>query len=819
MEKTFSFIQFASKKFFYYFISLSLILVSVFVSGCTGSDAEDPALKRAQDSLSLYTVINKALTEYKGALSDNYKEKPDAKDLFEDALKELKKVDTKVLDDTSNTQWKKDYSDLAVSITQDYLYTQADIPSNSLVFKFAKKYNIKYESIHFNSESSDTEPLPDGSDVPLVRNNAVDEYIEFFSKTDRGKIFVDKTLYRSGKFFPLMRKILKYHKAPEEMIYLSIQESGLNPTIVSRAGAVGLWQFMPATGSAYGLTSDSYRDDRRDIEKSTDAAARHLKDLYRSFDDWYLAWAAYNAGPGRVNSAINKSGSKDFWTLRGYLPGETKNYVPSILALSFIFRNPGTYGFKNVEYGKPVSFDRVNLKGELPLQKVAEFSESDIETIRELNSELTADVVPLYDVAYQLRIPLGSYNVFSSNYKKSSEYKSSGNEPEFAGNDKSGYYSTEVSTTTYTIDGYDPGNPRAVGTSIGKERIAYFYRGTDNLDRIADSFYVRATDIRIWNNIAAGRNPKPNSELSIYLTDKQFKKFYGIKEDEKKDDTNKNDGSNNDTEIKSDNGNKDKNVNVTTKNEKKKPAGKTQVHTVESGDNLSGIADIYGVSVSELKEWNNLESDKIVVGQKLNIYSDKKTGDKISKGKTTHIVTEGENLSLIADMYGVSVNNLREWNDIDGDVIKQGQKLNIVKPKKTTDKSSDKTTNKKTSTHKVKEGENLTLIADKYDVTIEDLREWNELKKDVIVPGQTLVVSEPKKTKEKTTSKGKTYKVKKGDTLQSIADEFNVTIKDVKKWNGLSEETIYTGQLLKMSGDSSNNMDKTSDKTRKKKNG
>ena len=340
-----------------------------------------------------------------------------------------------------------------------------------------------------------------------------------------------------------MRKILRFHKAPEEMIYLSVQESGLNPTIVSKAGAVGLWQFMPATGKAYGLYQDNYRDDRRDVEKSTDAAARHLKDLYRTFGDWYLAWAAYNAGPGRINGAISKSGSKDFWTLRSYLPGETKNYVPSILALSFIYRNPGDFGFKDLEYGKPLTFDRVNIDGELSLEKVAAYSESDIETIRELNSELTTDVVPKYDVPYQLRLPQGTYKTFIKNYKSSSEYKSNGSiEPEFAGNEASSYYTTDISVVTYELKDYNPGEQIHIASATKKTKLTYTYRGKESLYDVADSFKVRESDIRRWNYLSWGVSPKPNQLLSIYLTDKQYKAFYKIKDEpidsEVKDDKN-----------------------------------------------------------------------------------------------------------------------------------------------------------------------------------------------------------------------------------------------------------------------------------------
>lgn len=823
MEKTF--LKKTYKKFFYYISCVLIITGFIYLSGCTGAKPEDPALIRARDSIAIYSQIAKAFTHYQASLAYTKEENSKkAKTSFEDALQDLKKADEKFSVDSTYKVWRKDFENLTVSIIQDYLYTQKDISESSLVFSLADRYGVEYEKISLNAElGEDTESLPDGSDVPLVRNSAVDEYIEFFSNTDRGKNFIDKTTYRSGKYFPIMRKILRYHNTPEEMIYLSIQESGLNPTIVSKAGAVGLWQFMPSTGRAYGLYQDSYRDDRRDFEKATDAAARHLKDLYRSFGDWYLAWAAYNAGPGRVNGAISKSGSKDYWTLRSYLPGETKNYVPSILALSFIYRAPEEYGFKNLEYGKPISFDRVNVDGEMTLDKVAEYTETDIETIRELNSELTSDVVPDYDIPYQLRIPHDSYNTFLKNYKKSPEYKSSAPEPEFAGNEQSSYYSTQVSVVTYELKDYNPGDQINIGNTDDKIRIPYFFKGTETLQNVADSFKVRETDIRRWNYLSYATYPKPNSEISIYLTKKQFNTLYNIKEEsESKDTTSTNDNgkvnygtkiNTNGNDVKKNNGNSDKNG---KDNGKQPPKEKQQTYTVKEGDYLGEIAEKYGVTVSDIRSWNNIEGDKILVGQKLKLYSDKKVTENDSKTKnsTYHIVDEGEMLSGIANDYGVKVSELMEWNNLENDKIYTGQKLLISAPKTTKEKS-----NGKAKTHKVKEGENLTAIASKYNVSVNDIMEWNNLDDDVIVPGQELNVSKPTTGKSNNeTAKNKTYKVKKGDTLASIAEEFNVSMSNLKKWNNLeSDGTIYAGQVLKLYGDEKNTNDKTDTSTKKKK--
>ncbi|MFA7361412.1 MAG: LysM peptidoglycan-binding domain-containing protein [Candidatus Kapaibacterium sp.] len=831
MEKTF--LNKSCKKFFYYFSFAVYFTGFLYISGCTGSDVEDTAVLRARDSVNVYTHIALAFTDYKTSLDYNKEENnKKAKESFEEALSSLQEINSKLIEDSTRSAWKNDYNNLMVSIIQDYLYTQKDIPDKSPVFKLAKKYGVKYDKISLNSElSSDTEPLPDGSDVPLVNNSAVEEYIDFFSKTDRGKSFIDKTTYRSGKYFPLMRKILRYHNTPEEMIYLSVQESGLNPTIVSKAGAVGLWQFMPATGRAYGLYQDGYRDDRRDFEKSTDAAARHLKDLYRSFGDWYLAWAAYNAGPGRVNSAINKSGSKDYWTLRSYLPGETKNYVPSILALSFIYRDPENYGFKDLEHGKPISFDRINFDESITLDKIAEYSKTDIETIRELNSELTSDNVPDYDVPYQLRIPHDTYNTFLSNFKKSPDYNSSQTEPEFAGNEQSSYYSSEISIVTYDVVNYNPGDQLNLGSITDKTRLIYLYKGNEGLKFVADSFKVRESDIRRWNYLSYPVNPKPNQTLSIYLTKQQYNTLYKIETEPESGSIENNNTVNNNGSVNygkkiytNNNGNSEQKENVSEKKEKKATSEKLQTYTVKEGEYLGEIAEKYGVKVSDIREWNNLEGDKILVGQKLKIYSNKKITEKSDNTyskSTHHIVAEGEFLSEIANEYGVTVSDLKEWNSLEDDKILVGQKLLISEPK-----TSDKKTTVKSKTHTVKEGENLSGIAGKYNVSVQNIKDWNDIEDDIIIPGQELKVSKPSDNNKKETSKSKTYKVKKGDTLASISEEFNISISNLKKWNSLdSDGTIYTGQELKLYSNSQTNDIKTKDnsttkktKDRKKKN-
>ncbi len=210
------------------------------------------------------------------------------------------------------------------------------------------------------------------SDLPLMMTDQVAGYISYFSSRGRGTL--ENALVRSGRYDAMIRRVLKEEGVPQDLIYLAQAESGFHPLALSRVGARGIWQFMASRARGYGLQRDWWVDDRQDPEKSTRAAARHLKDLYQQFGDWYLAMAAYNSGPGTVQSAVKRTGYADFWELyrRNVLPKETRNYVPIILAVTIMAKNPTQYGLDHLEKVQPVPYDTVKIDYPVDLRLVAE---------------------------------------------------------------------------------------------------------------------------------------------------------------------------------------------------------------------------------------------------------------------------------------------------------------------------------------------------------------------------------------------------------------------------------------------------------------
>ncbi len=244
------------------------------------------------------------------------------------------------------------------------------------------------------------------SQLPLQENDAVLGYVHYFS-TDRGHKVLVGGLRRSGRFRPLIQRILDDEGVPEELIYLAQVESGFLPRARSNKKAVGMWQFVQFRGREYGLMQGPGTDDRLDPEKATRAAAHHLHDLYAMFGDWYLAMAAYNCGPGCVQHAVERTGYADFWELRrlNVLPKETSNYVPLIVALTIMAKNPKDYDLQNLEFDQPVEYETMDLETPTSLALVADGADRPVSEIQDLNPALLKLTAP---AGYQLRVPKGT---------------------------------------------------------------------------------------------------------------------------------------------------------------------------------------------------------------------------------------------------------------------------------------------------------------------------------------------------------------------------------------------------------------------------
>ncbi len=250
------------------------------------------------------------------------------------------------------------------------------------------------------------------TDIPLVINGQVSKLIEYFT-SGRGRAAFEAGFRSSSRFRDMILRVLEEEKVPLDLFYLAQAESAFRPRARSRAGALGIWQFMPSRGKEYGLNRNWWADERMNPEKATRAAAQHLKDLYAMFGDWYLAMAAYNCGPLCVERAVERTGYADYFQLaaRRALPRETRNYVPIILALTFIGKNAAKYGLDQLDPEDPWVHDTVAVSHPVDLRLVAEIVGTDAETIRDLNPSLLRMTTPNVP-QYALRIPLGTRELF-----------------------------------------------------------------------------------------------------------------------------------------------------------------------------------------------------------------------------------------------------------------------------------------------------------------------------------------------------------------------------------------------------------------------
>ncbi|MBA4312666.1 MAG: hypothetical protein C0417_08550 [Chlorobiaceae bacterium] len=615
----------------------------------------------------------------------------------------------------SNIENNPDFNDLSHSLVEDYEKYIANIDSlgsQTSIFALRQKLNELDESQPGQGQDEDaTIKVITTTSVPLVINGHVEKNIEFFC--GKGRRHFEHWLYKGGFYFPMMRKIFREEGVPEELMHLSMVESGLNPIARSWAKAVGIWQFIKGTGKLYGLQGNFWFDERRDFEKATKAAARHLKDLYTEFGDWYLALAAYNSGAGRVFRAIRKSGSKDFWKLRPFLPKETRNYVPQYIAVTAMALDPEGYGFSVVP-SESLAFDYVNVDGSLDLSVLAKCADTDVGTLKDLNPELLRWCTPPGMNDYKLRIPAGKQSIFSENYT-------------------------------------------AIPSSEKRDWIVHKVRKRESLASIAKRYGI-TSDMIVEANRLPSKAIKAGKELIIPVPETANKYLASI------------------TDESSDKRGKSNSVERVNISERKKGKSKIS-YRIRKGDTLGKLAEWFDVRISDLRIWNGIPyGSSIRAGGKLTMWVPKERAEEVtslsnaseiehdkmlSSGEmeskrysekkhagsywAKYKIKSGDNLGSIAKKYGVAIEDLRKWNGFTSSSIQAGQIIEVLIEGNGSTSSmaaaSDTGKNKKGVTYTVRRGDTLEKIASTFGVTIEQLRNWNKLRTSRIVIGQELFIN------------------------------------------------------------------------------
>ncbi|MGB6154063.1 MAG: LysM peptidoglycan-binding domain-containing protein [Pricia sp.] len=448
------------------------------------------------------------------------------------------------------------------SLWMEVLYERASLSDEM----FNEIADLDYEKTYPTSLPTDTlkarlERLNQKTPFNIAYNPSLENVIKSF--LFRKRDLMEKMLTVSQFYFPLFEQQLDNYDIPLEMKYLAIVESALNPKARSRVGATGLWQFMYGTGKQFDLDVSSYVDERSDPIKSTEAACKFLSQLYDIYDDWDLALAAYNSGPGNVNKAIRRSGGyKNYWNLRRYLPRETAGYVPAFLATMYLFEYADEHGLKGEKVERAYfETDTVHVKSLITFDQISELVGVGNKELKVLNPSYKLDVIPFLEgKSNALRLP---------NY--------------------------------------------ALGSFVANEEAIYAH---------------------VKNELKSKESPLP--QLVAQAEQERIR------------------------------------------------------YKVRSGDYLGRIAERYGVGVSQVKQWNDLRSNNLRIGQRLTIYPKRMPGaaagnaaastssTSIPDGAKVHTVKSGDSLWTISRKYpGISVDNLRQWNGISGSNLKPGTKLKL----------------------------------------------------------------------------------------------------------------------------------------------
>jgi membrane-bound lytic murein transglycosylase D len=580
-----------------------------------------------------------------------------------------------------------------------------------------------------------------GLPVPSPLPPAVLQAMKVFTGSGRG--YFEKWLQRKSRYEAMITSKLDERGMPRDLIYLAMVESGFNPKAWSHASASGLWQFISPTGRRYGLHDDWWEDARRDPVRATDAALDYLEDLYADFGDWHQAMAAYNCGEGRIRRQLRADPQLSYWDMS--LPSETRFYVPKILAAMIIGNNPASFGFRLEENAAPpLAFDTVTVTRCLPLSGIAQAVGIDEDALRSLNPSLRRWCTPPGRARYTVYVPQGTREIFYSNHHN-------------IGPETRVSVQRHVVTRGQTLSGI----ARKYGVSLAALQRANGLRGT-KLRRGQALTIPGGGDVVVA--AAATSSSAPAAAAAPAASPEKAERTAPVR------------------------------------------------HKVRSGETLSGLAARYGVSMAAIKSANVIRG-QIRIGQSLVIPASGAEAPELrdetvaaaAVAPKVHTVRRGETLAGIARLFRVSVSALRRANGLTQRTILQvGQVLHI--PAAARDLSDDEEARAPARSRKVyvvRQGDNLSELAERFGVSQTELQRWNGLRGHSLFVGQKLIYHSmvPVYGDMRLASadaSNEYYRVKNGDNLWEISSRFGQSVEDVKRLNGGLSEALHPGQRIRV---------------------